>query len=305
VRRLLALLAVLPLLLLSACGDGSSGPGDAASASSSASLDDITVTGAFGEKPKITFDAPFTTSTPLSTVVSKGDGDPVADGQQVTAQLLTLDGGTGKELQSSYESGQPVGFPMSADQINPGLYDAVKGVPVGSRVLAVVPGDSKDANSVVLVLDLMDAHTVPSRASGTAVTPPPGLPTVTLADNGAPTITLPDTPPPPELIVQPLITGKGPKVEQGQTITVHYTGVKWPGGDVFDSSWERGQPAQFPIGVGKVIPGWDAGLVGQPVGSQVLLVIPPKQGYGEQGQPSAGIKGTDTLVFVVDILDAT
>jgi peptidylprolyl isomerase len=305
VRRLLALLALLPLLLLSACGDGSSGSGDGASASSAASLDDITVDGTFGEKPKVTFDTPFQASSALHTVLTKGDGEPVADGQQVKAQLLTVDGGTGKELQNSYDSGQPVGFPLSAEQINPGLYDAVKGVPVGSRVLAVVPGDGKDASSVVLVMDVLDAHTVPSRASGTPVTPPPGLPTVSLADDGAPTITLPDAPPPSELIVQPLITGAGPKVEQGQTITVHYTGVKWPGGDVFDSSWQKGQPAQFPIGVGKVIPGWDAGLVGQTVGSQVLLVIPPAQGYGEQGQPSAGIKGTDTLVFVVDILDAS
>ena len=54
-----------------------------------------------------------------------------------------------------------------------------------------------------------------------------------------------------------------------------------------------------------MIAGWDEGLVGQTVGSQVLLVVPPDKGYGKDGQPSAGIKGTDTLVFVVDILDAT
>ena len=57
------------------------------------------------------------------------------------------------------------------------------------------------------------------------------------------------------------------------------------------------------IGKGQVIPGWDEGLVGQTVGSQVLLVVPPDKGYGA-GSASAGIKGTDTLVFVVDILDA-
>ena len=62
--------------------------------------------------------------------------------------------------------------------------------------------------------------------------------------------------------------------------------------------------ASFSIGVGKVISGWDLGLVGQTVGSQVILVIPPDQGYGAEGYDSAGIKGTDTLVFVIDILDA-
>ncbi len=103
---------------------------------------------------------------------------------------------------------------------------------------------------------------------------------------------------------QVLIKGTGPVVAAGQTITVHYTGVIWASGKQFDSSWDRGQPIDFQIGVGKVIAGWDEGLVGQTVGSQVLLVIPPDKGYGSAGQSSAGISGTDTLVFVVDILDA-
>ncbi len=53
-----------------------------------------------------------------------------------------------------------------------------------------------------------------------------------------------------------------------------------------------------------MIAGWDRGLVGQPVGSQVLLIVPPDDGYGAEGKPEIKIKGTDTLVFVVDILDA-
>ena len=75
-------------------------------------------------------------------------------------------------------------------------------------------------------------------------------------------------------------------------------------GRVFDSSWSRGQPAQFPIGTGQVVAGWDEGLVGQTVGSQVLIVVPPDKGYGVAGESQAGITGTDTLVFVVDILGA-
>ena len=58
------------------------------------------------------------------------------------------------------------------------------------------------------------------------------------------------------------------------------------------------------IGAGQVIPGWDKTLVGQKIGSRVLLVVPPKEGYGSKGSSQAGIKGTDTLVFVVDILNA-
>jgi peptidylprolyl isomerase len=79
-------------------------------------------------------------------------------------------------------------------------------------------------------------------------------------------------------------------------------GVIWKGGKQFDASWDKGAPAAFPIGVGQVIPGWDAGLVGAKAGSRVLLAVPPAQGYGTKGEPRAGIKGTDTLVFVVDVL---
>ena len=108
---------------------------------------------------------------------------------------------------------------------------------------------------------------------------------------------------PTALVIQPLITGTGATVQTGQTISVHYTGAIWASGEVFDSSWTRASPATFAIGTGKVIDGWDQGLVGQTVGSQVLLVIPPDQGYGSEGNPDAGIAGTDTIVFVVDILD--
>jgi peptidylprolyl isomerase len=104
--------------------------------------------------------------------------------------------------------------------------------------------------------------------------------------------------------VQPLIKGAGPVVQAGQTITVHYTGAIWATGKTFDSSWDSGTPAEFSIGTGEVISGWDEGLVGQTVGSQVLLVVPPDKGYGATGSSDGTISGTDTLVFVVDILDA-
>jgi len=93
-------------------------------------------------------------------------------------------------------------------------------------------------------------------------------------------------------------------VKSGQNLAVQYTGVIWRTGKVFDSSWSRNQPFTTVIGKGQVIKGWDTGLVGQTVGSRVLLVVPPAQGYGTAGASQAGIKGTDTLVFVVDILAA-
>jgi peptidylprolyl isomerase len=145
-----------------------------------------------------------------------------------------------------------------------------------------------------------------ARATGTAVDPVAGLPVVNLDATGKPTILAPsDIAAPTSLVVQPLIKGDGPVVEAGQTVRVHYTGIVYATGKQFDSSWDRGEPAEFVIGQGKVIAGWDKGIVGQTVGSQILLVIPPADGYGTNGNSQAGISGTDTLVFVVDILDAT
>lgn len=97
-----------------------------------------------------------------------------------------------------------------------------------------------------------------------------------------------------------LSPGTGPAVGKGDLISVNYLGQIW-GGNVFDTSYGK-QPIAFPIGTGKVIPGWDTGLVGVRAGSRVMLTIPPADGYGTSGQPQAGIKGTDTLVFVVDVL---
>lgn len=83
-----------------------------------------------------------------------------------------------------------------------------------------------------------------------------------------------------------------------------YNGVIWRTGQVFDSSWARNAPFTTVIGGGQLIKGWEAGLVGQRVGSRVLLVIPPADGYGSSGSSQVGITGTDTMVFAVDILAA-
>jgi FKBP-type peptidyl-prolyl cis-trans isomerase len=93
-------------------------------------------------------------------------------------------------------------------------------------------------------------------------------------------------------------------VKHGQDIAVQYTGVIWRTGHIFSSSWQSKTPLTTPIGEGQVIKGWDTALVGQTVGSRVLLVVPPADGYGSAGQSQVGINGTDTLVFVVDILGA-
>ena len=93
--------------------------------------------------------------------------------------------------------------------------------------------------------------------------------------------------------------GDGEEVPEGANVVVHYTGINWNTGVIFDSSWDRGSPTTF--NTRQVIGGFTAALEGQTVGSQVLVVIPPDQGYGAAGSPP-DIGGTDTIVFVVDIL---
>ncbi|MEU2612912.1 FKBP-type peptidyl-prolyl cis-trans isomerase [Micromonospora sp. NPDC007271] len=104
-----------------------------------------------------------------------------------------------------------------------------------------------------------------------------------------------------KLTVTTLIKGKGPAVKAGQQITTNYVGVFYKDGKEFDSSWKNGQPATFGIGVGQVIPGWDQGLVGVPVGSRVQLDIPGELAYGNE---SVGGRPGGPLRFVVDVLAA-
>jgi len=284
-------------------------------------LDGVTVTGAVGEAMQVEVETPLEVDETFRRIVEEGDGDPLEAGQSVTFQAVGVNGRDGNEFDNTYAEPSEEGTPsivMDATQVVPGLVSGLLGAPVGSRVvIAVAPQDGFQAqggipgagieadDTLVYVLDVLSAETPAEpldRAEGTEVEPEAGLPTVELGDDGAPTITLPDGDPPTELVVQPLIEGEGAEVEAGQQLTVHYTGIIWPGGEQFDSSWDRGEPATFPIGTGGVISGWDEGLVGQTIGSQILLVIPPEQGYGPDGNPQAGIEGTDTLVFVVDIL---
>jgi peptidylprolyl isomerase len=121
-----------------------------------------------------------------------------------------------------------------------------------------------------------------------------------------PAVTVPDQPAPATLSKQVLVQGTGATVVKGDTLIANYSGQTWAAKsgkpNVFDSSFDRGTPAAFQIGVGSVIPGWDKTLVGQKIGSRLLLTIPPADGYGASGQSSANISGTDTLVFVVDVV---
>ncbi len=140
-----------------------------------------------------------------------------------------------------------------------------------------------------------------SASATTAPTTTADFPTVVGAYGVKPTITFPFANPSKSLQVKVLSEGTGPVIAKNQLLIADYLGQIWRG-KVFDNSFDRKQPIGTPIGVGQVLPGWDTALVGKRVGSRVLLVIPPADGYGTSGNSDAGIKGTDTLAFVIDLV---
>jgi peptidylprolyl isomerase len=113
-----------------------------------------------------------------------------------------------------------------------------------------------------------------------------------------------DPEPPSDLQVTDVTVGDGAEATAGSTVSVHYVGVAHSTGEEFDASYNRGQPLRFQLGVGQVISGWDTGVQGMRVGGRRQLVIPPHLGYGDRGAGGV-IKGGETLIFVVDLLDVS
>ena len=114
----------------------------------------------------------------------------------------------------------------------------------------------------------------------------------------APTIGAGSGTPPQSLLVRDLVRGTGPAATRTSTVNVQYVGANYANGEVFDSSWQRGQPASFPLT--GVIPGFAQGIVGMRVGGRRELVIPAALGYGTTGSGPVG--PNETLVFVIDLI---
>ena len=119
-----------------------------------------------------------------------------------------------------------------------------------------------------------------------------------------PEIDFPEGAPPKDLEVTDIWDGDGKVASSGDTVEVHYVGVSFSTGEEFDSSWNRGEPLGFRLGVGQVIAGWDQGVQGMKVGGRRKLVIPPDMAYGNRGAGGGMIKPGETLIFVCDLVSA-
>jgi peptidylprolyl isomerase len=202
-----------------------------------------------------------------------------------------------------------------SNQVTALFLDALKGQTIGSRVLVYTPADAVfgpqgnaqlgiDAKDVVLfVFDLVTrAADHPDGAKHAA---PGWAPTIKTTKGTITSLGFGKAPKPNgQLRSGVLRSGTGSKVKAGQTVFARYLGQVYGGKQPFDQNFDAAQPTPFQIGIGAVVAGWDKVLVGKHVGSEVVMAIPPKDGYGKQGSPQAGIKSTDTLYFVVDIVGA-
>lgn len=306
--RLVAASGVLVLtgLSLTACGSD-----DGSGSEVAGGLDSVTISGDIGKAPKVTWDGQVGPDDIETEVVSEGDGDVIEAGDGALAHIWIGNGYTEDESYSSYESKAPQ---LLVGEISEPFQQALEGHKVGSRV--AVAATAEDAfgeggnpqlgignkDGLVFVVDLMAR--VGDEPSGEEREAAKWAPSLIEADGVVTGLDFADANKPSKnLLDTTLIKGDGPVVESGQTIAVNYLGQVYNAKKPFDESYSK-DPTSFPIGVGQVVPGWDKALVGKTVGSRVILSIPPADGYGAKGNESAGIKGTDTLFFVVDILAA-
>ncbi len=235
------------------------------------------------------------------TVVSEGDGDDVVNGDLVSVAFQLVEASTGEIVDSSAR-GENGELPVLLDQNNSSLFlAALECQPLGTQVVLALPGSVFGEGQTDKVVYAQALEELPEVATGTPVEPTAGMPTVELDDDGAPTVTIPEGDAPAETKVAVLKQGDGATVGEGDFVVVQYLGVKWSDGSEFDSSWSRDAvPSQFQTT--GVVTGFRKALEGQQVGSQVVVVMPPSEGYGaSEGHELQN----ESLVFVVDILATT
>jgi peptidylprolyl isomerase len=247
-------------------------------------LDAVSVTGNPGKSPTVKADWPIKIAKTTSKVLNPGTGRTVDSSATVNVNYVGINARTGKSFDSSFTRGKATSF--SLDQVV--AYDSQG----GASQVGINKGDS-----LIFVVEIKDVAY--KTAEGTAVTPPAGLPTVTVKNN-VPDVKIGDAKKPSSLVTQPLIKGAGRKVTAKDTIQVKYRTWSWSDDELIEDGYDGSGVSGQMSGV---IEGWKKGLVGQTVGSRVMLVVPPSMAY-PKGNATPTIAKGETLVYVIDILFA-
>lgn len=273
--------------------------------SESSVLDLIDVSGESGS-PAVQVNSPVFVDQTVVSDETVGTGTAVmSELQDVVFTVAIANGATGEPILSSGTQVMPVsqwktdyaGFAKMMDCATEG--SRIVGAITASDLSEAAASNLKlaDGASAVVVMDLQKVYL--AAANGAAqFNDRRGMPSVVLATSGAPGLIIPSSAAPSELAVEVLKKGDGPAVTADDSIRIHYTGVTWADREVFDSTWEKG--ASTAVTLDGVVDGFAQALEGQTVGSQILAVIPPELGYGDQA--SGSIPAGSTLVFVIDIL---
>ncbi|WP_372729248.1 FKBP-type peptidyl-prolyl cis-trans isomerase [Nocardioides sp.] len=305
-------LVLIPLLLagvLTSCGDDADG-------GPSTGLDAVSIEGSVGEAPEVTWESDMSADELETTTLEEGDGEEVESGDQVFTHIWIGNGFTQEQSFSTYDEGKPELVTVD-DTLSPIFGDALEGQTVGSRVAVTAPADLAfgdagnpqlgigNKDTVLVIVDLISINVVLDGPEGEPQAAPAWAPSLVEEDGDVTALDFGKAPAPDgTLRSATLIQGTGAKVKKGQTVTVDYLGQVYGAKKPFDESFSGDSPLSRTIGAGELISGWDKTIVGARVGSRLILGIPPREGYGKQGNEQANIKGTDTIYFVVDILGA-
>ena len=309
-RRVLPFLLAASLgLALASCGDDEGG------SSADTTLDSVQVEGEVGTAPEVSFDRQLDATETTTEVVIEGDGAELAAGDQVLTHLWFGNGFTQEKAFSTYDAKKPELVTVDEKQLSPVFLEGIEGQTVGSRVMVAAPASEAfgeqgnpqlgigNEDTVLVVIDLLSS--VLEEPSGESANAPSWAPKIVEKD-GVPT---------------GFDFSRGSRSQRRSSAAPSWCAGTAPRSrrarPSWSTTWDRcsaarsrsttasvEQPTSFQIGVGAVVPGWDKSLVGKKIGSRVVMAVPPEDGYGKQGNPQAGIKGDDTLYFVVDILAA-
>lgn len=273
-------------------------------------MDLITVEGETDAEPEVDVYTPLKAPRLAYEDVVTGEGTAItAPNQLIVVDVSVFNGETGEPIVATAYDGDlsRVTSPSQWTQNFPGFEKALDCATDGSRIaVALSPEDMSaevassfglaEDESAVAVIDIRKVYLAAADGAN-QFNSGFGLPSVVRAPDGRPGLIIPDGAAPEELVVQTIKKGDGPEVTGDEPVRVHYTGVVWGEDEAFDSTWD-GEAAS--VTLDGVVPGFADALAGQTVGSQVLVVIPPDLGYGDQDQ--GAIPAGSTLVFVIDIL---